>query len=48
MNKIDQSIIPVVFAVNANYEPYVYIAITSLIEHCSSKKEYHIYVLHTH
>lgn len=40
-------IVPVVFAVNNGYAPYLYIALTSLIEHASSDSDYQIYILHT-
>ena len=42
-----ERIIPVVFAVNNGYVPYLYISISSLIKHVNKKRQYHIYVLHT-
>lgn len=39
--------IPVVFAVNNGYAPYLHIALISLIEHADSNTYYQIYVLHT-
>jgi len=41
------NIIPVVFAVNNGYAPYLYIALLSLIEHANSDDDYRIYILHT-
>lgn len=40
-------IVPVVFAVNNEYAPYLHIALTSLIEHANSDMDYQIYILHT-
>lgn len=42
-----KNIIPVVFAVNKNYVPYLGVAIISLIKHVSEKYEYKVYVFHT-
>ncbi len=39
--------IPVVFASNNEYAPYLYVALTSLIAHAGGKNQYSIYILHT-
>ena len=43
----DKQIIPIVFASNENYAPYMSVAIRSIIEHKSPDKEYRVYVLHS-
>lgn len=40
-------VIPVVFATNDNYAPYLEVALRSLIEHADDLHEYHIYILYT-
>ena len=45
-NKVQKSIIPVVFAADENYVPYCGVAISSLIKHTSIDNEYKIYVLY--
>lgn len=45
-NKLGNSI-PIVFAVNNNYVPYLYIAITSLVEYANAETQYQIYILYT-
>ena len=43
----EDSIVPVVFAVNNGYAPYLYVSLMSLIEHTNPNENYQIYVLHT-
>ena len=42
-----KSVIPVVFATNDNYAPYLGVTIASIIEHTSAKNVYDLYVFHT-
>ena len=44
---IDKNIIPIFFATDDNYMPYLDVAITSLVEHTTSENFYKIYVLNT-
>ncbi len=41
------SMIPVVFATNNNYAPYMSVAIQSLISQASSSNKYHLYILYS-
>lgn len=41
------SIVPVVFAVNNGYAPYLYVSLMSLIKYTAPNEIYQIYVLHT-
>lgn len=48
MNRTDlNNIVPIVFAVNNGYAPYLYISIMSLITYANQSDNYRIYVLHT-
>ena len=45
--KESDTIVPVVFAVNNGYAPYLHISLMSLIEQANANDDYRIYILHT-
>lgn len=47
MNHTTKEIIPIVFATDDGYAPYLGVAIASLIAHHSHEKDYKVYVLYT-
>ena len=47
LGRAEGSIVPVVFATNDKYLPYLAVSICSLIENSSEEKFYDVYVLHT-
>ena len=44
---MEEKTVPVVFAANDNYAPYLGVTIYSLIKNASPKREYRLYVLAT-
>lgn len=39
--------IPVVFAINNEYAPYLYVTLSSMLAHVNTKRQYEVFILHT-